>query len=282
MKRELRVEIANFCVAFHVEASGLTKRVFQFYKDFISSSDPVVHVDITVKRCVPPPEKYVLHYSKFWKMGEKDGEVFFYIRDLDSIIRFKHCHSVVDVVCSSSRRTGTLLTHLLGLILFSELLPLQENPGIMLHACGVTNKKDGFLFTGRTNSGKSTIAQLRGKRYLLHDDNLAIRKDSKGDFIMYRTPWHREVDGVLVDTSYITNLFFIRKALENIITPVQPVPAVIKLMPNCFVFYWDSQKKNSIAQFCSDFVENVACYDLDFVRDKSIWRKIDTLPRRQT
>ena len=60
---------------------------------------------------------------------------------------------------------------------------------IMIHASGVNHSGHGYLFSGTSGSGKTTMAKLWDKAgaRVIHDDRLIIRNIA-GSYKMYNTP----------------------------------------------------------------------------------------------
>ena len=83
-------------------------------------------------------------------------------------------------------KTDPLEYPLDGLILYYLTV---INNDIMIHASGVNYAGKGFLFSGVSGKGKSTMAGIwdnRGAK-VIHDDRLIIRKTGDG-YRMFNTP----------------------------------------------------------------------------------------------
>jgi hypothetical protein len=65
---------------------------------------------------------------------------------------------------------------------------LMEAGGTFMHAAGVVWEGDGFVFTGHTRAGKTTLTRAFPAEAVLGDDLVAVR-ETQGDFVLYGTPW---------------------------------------------------------------------------------------------
>jgi serine kinase of HPr protein (carbohydrate metabolism regulator) len=52
-----------------------------------------------------------------------------------------------------------------------------------MHACGLVDRGDGYLFCGRSGAGKSTSAGLwQREPRVLNDDRVLIQRSAHGDY----------------------------------------------------------------------------------------------------
>ncbi len=65
---------------------------------------------------------------------------------------------------------------------------LLGSGGTLLHAAGVVWEGDGFVFSGHTRSGKTTLSRDFPAACILGDDLVAVRKRREG-FALFGTPW---------------------------------------------------------------------------------------------
>ncbi|MBN2861740.1 MAG: hypothetical protein JXN62_01170 [Bacteroidales bacterium] len=102
---------------------------------------------------------------------------------------------------------------------------------IMIHASGVNIAGSGYLFSGVSGKGKSTLAQIfknSGAR-VIHDDRLIIR-NINGRYQMFNTPVYREDKP---QESDLNRLFLIEHGKSNKIIPVSGANAVSLVIANC-------------------------------------------------
>lgn len=108
---------------------------------------------------------------------------------------------------------------------------------IMIHASGINNAGHGFLFSGVSGKGKTTMAKLWDKAgaRVIHDDRLILRKTGTGYF-MYNTPVYKNDEPL---NSQLNKIFLIEHGSKNELIPVRGAESVSKVMANCIQHNWD-------------------------------------------
>jgi hypothetical protein len=107
---------------------------------------------------------------------------------------------------------------------------------IMLHASGINNAGHGYLFSGISGKGKSTIAKLweNSGAKVIHDDRLILR-NTAGGYKMYNTPVYNNDEP---RESVLNKIFVIEHGISNKLVPVKGASAVSLVMANCIQHNW--------------------------------------------
>jgi hypothetical protein len=107
---------------------------------------------------------------------------------------------------------------------------------ILIHASGILHNGKGYLFSGISGKGKSTIAMLweNACARVIHDDRLIIRNTGSG-YRMYNTPVYNNDDP---REAPLNKIFIIEHGLKNSIIPVNGAAAVTLIMANCIQHHW--------------------------------------------
>jgi hypothetical protein len=110
------------------------------------------------------------------------------------------------------------------------------NGDIMIHASGVNNAGHGYIFSGVSGKGKSTMATLWEKSgaRVIHDDRLIIRNTGNG-YRMYNTPVYNNDEP---RESILNKIFIIEHGPENKLIPLKGANAVTLVMANCIQHNW--------------------------------------------
>lgn len=119
--------------------------------------------------------KYRNNYDIFWDKKNKK-QYLNYLTELDSNIIETYYHI-------SDQQFRILLRFIIQKL-------LTKNRGVMIHCSAIKKNNNAYIFLGKSGSGKSTISQLL-KRHssVLADDIAIIRKNSKGEYLLYQTPF---------------------------------------------------------------------------------------------
>ena len=118
------------------------------------------------------------------------------------------------------------------------------NGDLMIHASGINVSGHGYLFSGTSGKGKSTIAGLwqnSGAR-VIHDDRLVVRKRGTG-YTMFN---------------------------ENKLAPVKGASAVSLVMANCIQHNWDPDIIAGLLDSVSDLCGTIPVFRLFFKPDRSV------------
>jgi len=152
----------------------------------------------------------------------------------------------------------------------------QRNEWIFTHAIGVRDLgRQGLLFAGKSEAGKSTTARLwhkHSKAMVLNDDRIIVRK-FKEKFFIYGAPWHGDFSDYLeahIESAQLEKLFFIRHSPKNIVKKISQKQAFNLLYPAMFPTFWDKTCLGNIVSFCQDLIKTVPCFSLGFVNDKRV------------
>jgi len=142
------------------------------------------------------------------------------------------------------------------------------NNDIMIHASGVSHKGEGYLFTGISGKGKSTMANIWNSygAQVIHDDRLIIRK--KGDcYRMFNTPVY---DNDYPLDSPLSKIFVIEHGIENSMIPLKEAASVSQIMANCIQHTWDALIIGHLLESVSEMCRIIPAYKLHFRAGKDI------------
>ena len=161
-------------------------------------------------------------------------------------------------------------------VLLINYLAVTKKDGIFTHSMGVKDiRKCGLLFSGKSKSGKTTLAKIyhkHSKAVVLNDDRIIIRKINN-DFYIYGTPWHGDFSDYLmsrIEKAKLKYILFLKKAKENSINPISLNKAFKLLYPAMFPTFWDREGTEVITMFLTDLLSKTSCFRLKFKKDKSV------------
>lgn len=272
--------IGEIPILWDIEDYLIRQRVIKHYQNYFVNKKPQITIKVRNEEFNIPKVKGLILQARGWTLSKprktfgllrgKDGDylnLYFPRRNNSSLALIHSTFKKIDFFTHDPN--GQLLLYLFPEILYSLILPKFNN--LLLHACGILDNKRAYLFVAKAESGKSTIAKLSGKRAILNDDRIIIRKEEKG-YKIYGNPWHGEVEETSNKSFYIKDIFFLKKSKINYIKPIKKSEAMVKLFKNSFYLPMDNDIIKQVFGICSGIVEDLNCYQFGFKPDKSIWR----------
>lgn len=149
--------------------------------------------------------------------------------------------------------------------------------GFLLHASGVRDA-DGKtrLFTAVSGTGKSTMAKLWQQKgaEIINDDRLWLHKINK-QWHALSTPmvWYAQKPLA----APVDQIFLLRQAANNLITPIQGIKAQMRVMSNCIQHFHSKEITSNHLNQVLDFTQRTPIFDCGFKPDPSIVEEIRTL-----
>jgi len=168
-------------------------------------------------------------------------------------------------IYGSENETDPLEYPLDGLILYYLTV---INGDIMIHASGVSHNGHGYIFSGISGKGKSTIANFwdASGAKVIHDDRLIIR-NTGGVYRMFNTPVYNNDEP---RDSVLEKIFIIEHGLENMIVPIKGANAVTQVMANCIQHNWGADIIARLLGSISIMCSSIPTYKLNFKPDRSV------------
>jgi len=149
---------------------------------------------------------------------------------------------------------------------------LSRGKGAEVHACGLVEAGNGYLFAGHSGAGKTTMARLWERHpgvTVLSDDRIVLRQID-GRFWMYGTPWHGEAGLAQPIRAPLKQVFLLRHAAENAVAPVAGAEATARLFSCTFPTFHDRGGLAFTVEFCDELLKTIPCADLGVVPDDRI------------
>lgn len=160
------------------------------------------------------------------------------------------------------------LPGLLGGILFRSRILFHQ--GIVIHASAIEAGGRGILFSAPSGTGKSTQASLWEKykqAKVLNDDTPAVRIVNHRPFA-FGTPWSGSSSKFVNGSVPIHAIVMLEQAPYNAIRQLSRQEAVIRLMPRCFLPYFDDHLMETATNIVEQIIETTPVYLLECRPDK--------------
>jgi hypothetical protein len=214
----------------------------------------------------------IRHKTNFWSVWKHCSDL--YIRTIfplsssekNAVLKFSLTTKEWDLwVDSTEKEIDPFEYPLDGLVLY-YLTVIHGD--IMIHASGVNNAGHGYLFSGVSGKGKSTIAKLwdNSGAKVIHDDRLILRNTLSG-YRMFNTPVY---DNDVPYESPLNKIFIIEHGIENKLIPVKGATAVSLVMANCIQHNWSSDIIARLMGSVSIMCGTIPTVRLFFKPDRSI------------
>ena len=136
---------------------------------------------------------------------------------------------------------------------------------LLVHSSVIKNGDRGYLFLGKSGTGKSTHSGLWLKHIagseLLNDDNPVIRVDGEGATV-YGSPWSGKTPCYKNDSARIGAFVQIKQDPENHIWRNMPLQAFAVLLPSMSTMKWDKRIYGSVCDSVGHLIEKIPLYTL--------------------
>lgn len=142
------------------------------------------------------------------------------------------------------------------------------NADIMIHSSGVYYNGHGYLFSGISGKGKTTMAMIWDSigAQIIHDDRIIIRNND-GLFRMYNTPVY---NNDIPRNAPINKIFLLDHGDENKVTPLKEASSISQVIANCIQHNYSpdmiARFLGSVSRMCS----KIPVANLTFKPDRSI------------
>lgn len=142
---------------------------------------------------------------------------------------------------------------------------------LLLHASVVKNRGKGYIFLGKSGTGKSTHSRLwlehiEGSE-LLNDDNPVVRIEN-GEVKVFGSPWSGKTPCYLNEDAILKGVVKLKQAPENKIKRLSLLQAYAVMFPACSNMRWEETIAAGIHNSVEKIVSRVACYQLFCLPDK--------------
>lgn len=137
---------------------------------------------------------------------------------------------------------------------------------VLMHASVTMNAGHGYLFLGKSGTGKSTHSKL-WRQYivgsdLLNDDNPAVRCMDDGRVIVYGTPWSGKTPCYRNLQMPVGAFLRLEQYAENIIRPESRLESFASVLSSCSTMIWDKPSYQCITRTVSQIALHVPAFYL--------------------
>ena len=137
---------------------------------------------------------------------------------------------------------------------------------LLIHASTIKYDGKGYLFLGKSGTGKSThshlwIEHIEGSE-LLNDDNPILRIVD-GNVYVYGSPWSGKTNCYRNIRIPVGGIVRLHQATFNRISLLSCIKAYAALLPSCSCMKWNHEMAETIHSTISKVIERVPIYSLE-------------------
>ncbi|MGM9763887.1 MAG: hypothetical protein ACI3ZQ_07705 [Candidatus Cryptobacteroides sp.] len=141
---------------------------------------------------------------------------------------------------------------------------------LLVHAAVNEYEGKGYMFLGRSGTGKSTHTRLWREHLqgvtMLNDDNPVVYVRD-GRVMVSGSPWSGKTLCYINRQMPLGAVVRLSQAPYNKITPLSPLHGFAALLPSCSCLRWDEKSNGRLQKTVEKVVMNVPCYSLECLPD---------------
>lgn len=274
----LHLSIAGVSLAAHSPDPDLKIELLKREERFVVSPGPAaLHVDVLLVRELPPrPEVAPLFDTgEVWTLYPADYgyTLFAGARGNKRMVRLNHDMTLVEVWCPTETVSAQGTVQALGHPVLEMLTywRLVAEGGLGVHASAVLLDGKGYLFSGHSGAGKSTIGELWAARgaTILNDDRIGLRPGPEG-VTLYGTPWHGTAEYATPTSAPLAGIYFIHHAPQNELIEMTASESAGQLLGYTFFPFFDGGQIARAQETATAIAAAVPCRRLGFVPEGSV------------
>ncbi len=253
------VEIGRIPISLSTDSPEFNKVLRERYSGFLSSARPQAQLEFElVEGAVSDAEVRVWRDELEWKIERGDFRARWNPQTGRGLVRQNlnpySLDSVLRIVHS---------------------LILAGRGGFLLHAASAICGGRGYLFSGVSGAGKTTMTRLAPQDITLLTDEISYIQPSADGYLAYGTPFAGELAKAGENCSApIGALFFLEKGPGNSIEELSAAEAVRRLMRNILFFADDPDLVKKVLETACEFVLKVPIRRLMFYPDGKVWETV--------
>lgn len=140
----------------------------------------------------------------------------------------------------------------------------------LFHSAVVTRSELGYMFLGKSGTGKSTHARMWLRRFddaeLLNDDNPVVRIEPDGVWV-YGSPWSGKTPCYKNSRAKLAGIIDLSQAPQNRIRPIQGLEAYLALLGSISGMRWDKKIADGLHATENGLAQKVRMFHLDCLPD---------------
>ncbi len=237
------------------------------YQLFLLNDAPFTfNLEIKIRKDDP---SMLYREEKHPQVGYREENFFLQFQAGEMIFNFFQCSGVL---VTSMTNLAFKLEYCLRILFAYFILRIG---GILIHAAGISRNGKGFIFSGPSGIGKSTVSKLSPEAIILNDDLTIIKPGLDQKWAIYSTPFANPGQKIHNKSVPLVGIYLLEQSNEVTLEEVSPGKAVAELFANVPVVSMDSHSADQLFTIIHEIIRDVPVNKLRFIMDPSFWILID-------
>ena len=147
--------------------------------------------------------------------------------------------------------------------------------GLLVHAAGLERNGQGFLFTGHSGAGKTTVCRVSTDCHILNDDMVILCSGSSG-WMMSATPfWNPTQVPPGSGSVPLHMILHLKQAKQHKIEEVPLSRAIADLLTHIPAVSQTPFYTSVLLQRCHEIITNAVVRELQFLPDSGFWKLLN-------
>ena len=265
-------------VAGHVFGVSSGAKVFALMENYepfrtvLSDSDPVFTLTVV--------EGESISYMEDLRQ-EEEGQVIICGRTSDNSPVYEFIwwnESAGWLVCTQDYHEGRLILSgkfkkmaIDNALMVMYALATANKGTVLFHAAAVSYDGRGYMFLGKSGTGKSTHAGLWVRHIegavLMNDDNPVVRIN-EGQAVVYGSPWSGKTPCYRNVSCPLGGIVLLSQAPYNLIKRLEGIKAYVTLMSSISGQRWDEAIANGLHETENELASNMPIWHLECLPDE--------------
>lgn len=186
---------------------------------------------------------------------------------------FRRCTAFMPTDENTTARKGVIGFVLNNFLMMLYAFNAARHHTLLMHASVIVSDNKGYLFLGKSGTGKSTHTSLWLKHipgcHLLNDDNPVVHVDSTGkQVIVYGSPWSGKTPCYRNESMPVGAFVRLEQAPFNEIKQEGTVRAFAALLPSCSCLKQDKEIYGEIVATVTDLASLIPTFHLKCLPDQ--------------
>lgn len=152
--------------------------------------------------------------------------------------------------------------------------------GVLVHAAGIEKDQLGYIFTGYSGAGKTTVCRLSEDCTVLNDDMVILNPGESG-WRISTTPFTNPTQVKPgAGSTPLHKILFLKQDKNHHLEDVPNPKAVAELLTHVPVISQSPQHTSSLVSRCVDIIRKTPAKELHFLPDNGFWKLLDPVNQK--